>query len=80
MVVLLHSFLKGGEGLYHILWRCSSPWMVWGCFLEAFGFQLARQRGCRVMLKEFLLHLPFSEKERFLWQACAYVGSMRGKK
>lgn len=32
-----------------------------GCYFDVFGFQVAKHRGCREMIEEFLLRIHFRE-------------------
>ena len=58
---LLFALSEGEEDLDKLFWGFQYVWAAWCFFLQKFGISYAVQRT----FNEFLLHMPFKEKECF---------------
>lgn len=68
-IFLLYPMSEGGGKLASLYLDCPYARSIWILFLQEVDVSLACQRNVCMMIGEFLLHLPFREKERFLWGA-----------
>lgn len=62
---LLYLCCKLDENLDYLLQESQFARYVWNFLFHEFDFVLARQRNARLIIGEFILHMPFKEKRLF---------------
>lgn len=61
-------FVEATKDFDGMPWSPNLSHTIWNQFLEEFGLDLARHRGNKKMVEEFLHHPPLCKKGKFSWR------------
>lgn len=58
----------------HLFYSYQFVQLIWGQFSDSYRVSFVRNRDCSAVMEEFVVFLPFKDKEKSLWQAWFFVG------